>query len=264
MNLVTAGLCFNHSIMSVTASSAPLIAVYTDFGITGPYTGQMEAVLATHAPAVQRVNLMTDAPMFDPAAAGLLLARICRTLPQGVVVLGVVDPGVGGDRLPLIIKTERLVFVGPDNGLFIPALTEADSAEAHIITWRPDLLSRSFHGRDLFAPVAARLAQGGVVASRAVSLQQLHGYGVSAESWRIIYIDHYGNCMTGIDAATLSESAVISVNGVRFHYAEIFSSVPAGNGFWYRNSLDLVELAVNGDSASGLYNLQTGAAVIGV
>jgi S-adenosylmethionine hydrolase len=248
--------------MSVTASSAPLIAVYTDFGITGPYTGQMEAVLATHAPAVPRVNLMTDAPMFDPAAAGLLLARICRTLPQGAVVLGVVDPGVGGDRQPLIISTERLVFVGPDNGLFIPSLLESESVEAEIINWRPELLSRSFHGRDLFAPVAARLAQGEDVASRAVPLQQLHGYGVSTEAYRIIYIDHYGNCMTGIDAASLSENAVISLNGAQFHYADTFSSVPAGHGFWYRNSLDLVELAVNNGSAANCYDLEVGVAVV--
>ena len=247
--------------MSAPNPSAPLIAVFTDFGVTGPYTGQMEAVLTTHAPAVPRVNLMTDAPMFDSAAAGLLLARLCRDLPQGAVVLGVVDPGVGGDRQPLIIRTERQVFVGPDNGLFIPALQDSQLSEAEVITWQPEVLSSSFHGRDLFAPVAARLARGESVPGEKVPVQHLQGYAASVQTNQVIYIDHYGNCMTAVDASTLPKDTLISARDTEFRFATTFSSVPEGEGFWYRNSLDLVELAVNCGSAASRFQLGTGMAV---
>ena len=135
-----------------------MIVLFTDFGLTGPYTGQMKAVLARNAPAVPVIDLFADAPAFQPYLSAYLLGAYCGAVPQGGVLLGVVDPGVGTDRLPLVVRADGRWYVGPDNGLFELVMRRAAVVEAWTIDWRPDRLSASFHGRDLFAPVAAKLA----------------------------------------------------------------------------------------------------------
>lgn len=239
----------------------PLIAIYTDFGSTGPYLGQMAAVLATQAPDIPRITLMADAPMFDPRSAGLLLSRLCNDLPPQTLVLAVVDPGVGGSRHPIMIRNERQLFVGPDNGLFIPILRRSEECEIETIDWRPPRLSDTFHGRDLFAPVAARLATGKDVDGTTIKFQELVGYDLSQDGNRIIYIDHYGNAMTGINAEGIGNDKLFTVNGRTLSFARTFSDVPQGEAFWYRNSIGLVEFAVNRASAARLLELDLGMPV---
>lgn len=159
-----------------------MILLFTDFGWTGPYVGQMKAVLAADAPGAALVDLMHDAPAFAPGPAGRLLAALLRDLPAPPdapgpatdtatdtapdVVLGVVDPGVGTARRPIAVRAGGRVFVGPDNGLFGPAVAAAGDprrADAWTLTLRPTRLSASFHGRDLFAPAAAAVARGEAV-----------------------------------------------------------------------------------------------------
>ncbi|HEX6011323.1 MAG TPA: SAM-dependent chlorinase/fluorinase, partial [Geminicoccaceae bacterium] len=138
-----------------------MILLFTDFGLEGPYVGEMTAVLRRAAPEVPVVNLMADAPAFRPDLASYLLAAVAeRSLAPGDVLLGVVDPGVGGSREALALRLDGRWAVGPDNGLFEPMLRRCGRAETFRVAWRPMLLSASFHGRDLFAPVAARLARG--------------------------------------------------------------------------------------------------------
>ncbi|MBT2968394.1 MAG: hypothetical protein B6D72_08205 [gamma proteobacterium symbiont of Ctena orbiculata] len=238
-----------------------MIASYTDFGTTGPYLGQMHAVIATQAPRVPRITLMADAPMFDPVSAGILLSYLCDNLPDQTLILAVVDPGVGGERRPLMIRGAKLQFVGPDNGLFVPVVRRYEDCLIEAIDWRPSRLSDSFHGRDLFAPVAAALATGKAVAGIPVEPRELAGYDSNHDSNRVIYIDAYGNAMTGIEADGLSDERTISVNGKALRYARTFSEVPAGQPFWYRNSNGLVEFAVNRGSVSRLLNLRPGMPV---
>src|SRR5882757_10859172 len=137
-----------------------MIALFTDFGLSGPYTGQMVAVLQQTAPGVPVIQLFADAPAGNPKAAAYLLAAYAAWFPPGTVFLCVVDPGVGGARAPLMIDADGRWYVGPDNGLFELLLRRAKSAQTRAITWRPEKLSASFHGRDLFAPAAAQLAKG--------------------------------------------------------------------------------------------------------
>jgi S-adenosylmethionine hydrolase len=238
-----------------------LITSYTDFGPTGPYQGQMAAILATAAPKIPQVTLMSDAPMFDPLSAGLLLSYLCNNLPSHTLVLAVVDPGVGGNRRPLMIKNERHLFVGPDNGLFIPIVRRSESCEIETITWSPHRLSNTFHGRDLFAPAAAKLATGKEVAGSPLLPHEMVGYDSIPDSKRIIYIDSYGNAMTGISAEDARADKVFSVKGATLHYARTFSEVPAGQAFWYHNSMGIVEFAVNCGSAATLLNLELGMPV---
>jgi S-adenosylmethionine hydrolase len=247
--------------MMLYQSQISLIATYTDFGHTGPYLGQMAAVLATLAPHIPRVTLMADAPMFDPQSAGRLLSSLCRNLPRQTLVLAVVDPGVGGERRPIMIKNENNLFVGPDNGLFAPIMRRCGNCKIETIDWRPLRLSETFHGRDLFAPVAAKLATGKEVEGTPLTPQEMVGYDASPNDNRVIYIDHYGNAMTGIDSEATSDHTLFSINGATLNYARTFSEVPAGQPFWYRNSIGLVEIAVNRGSAARLFGLELGAQV---
>ena len=134
-----------------------MIVLFTDFGL--PYTGQIKAVLHSHAPGVPVIDLFDEAP--EPMAAAYLLRAYGEDFPPSSVFLSVVDPGVGGPRKPAVVEAGGRWYVGPDNGLFEMVVRHSeDTARWWEITWIPERLSASFHGRDLFAPVAARIAGG--------------------------------------------------------------------------------------------------------
>ncbi|HZD26702.1 MAG TPA: SAM-dependent chlorinase/fluorinase, partial [Alphaproteobacteria bacterium] len=136
-----------------------MIVLFTDFGREGPYMGQMRAVLARRAPGVPVIDLIADVPAWDVRAGAYLLPAYAAEFPAGTVFLCVVDPGVGSARQPMALKADGRWYVGPDNGLFELVARRAAAARGWRIDWRPDRpLSASFHGRDLFAPVAADLA----------------------------------------------------------------------------------------------------------
>ena len=145
-----------------------MIVLFTDFGLAGPYTGQVDAVLQQTAPGVPVIQLFADAPAGQPKPAAYLLAAYAAWFPAATVLICVVDPGVGGARRGLIAEAEGRLFVGPDNGLFELVLRRARSPSCWEITWRPPTLSATFHGRDLFAPVAGRLAQAETPAAMAI------------------------------------------------------------------------------------------------
>ncbi|HTH15572.1 MAG TPA: SAM-dependent chlorinase/fluorinase, partial [Magnetospirillum sp.] len=127
------------------------IGIFTDFGPSGPYVGQMKCALMMHAPGLPVVELMSDAPAVNPHAAAYLLAALLPYWPASMVVAAVVDPGVGGDRRPVMAEVDGRWLVGPDNGLFELALRRGERVRCWEIAWRPERLSASFHGRDLFA-----------------------------------------------------------------------------------------------------------------
>jgi len=238
-----------------------MIVLFTDFGITGPYVGQMKAVLARRAPGSAIIDLFADAPAFEPMAAAYLLAAYAGEFAAGDVFLCVVDPGVGGPRRPLVVETGGRWFVGPDNGLFEIVMRRADSARCWEVTWRPKRLSPSFHGRDLFAPVAARLANGSEPPG-----ESLPASAVARSDWpddlpQVIYIDHFGNAITGLRAATVAEGAAITVAGSELTRARTFGDRPASAPFWYENANGLVEIAVNRGRADAALGLAVGAPV---
>jgi len=242
-----------------------MIILFTDFGVSGPYVGQMKAVLYRHAPNVPVVDLFADAPTFDPKLSAYLLAAYVNEFPEDSVFLCVVDPGVGSAlRRPIIVKVDERWFVGPDNGLFNVICTRArkpDATQWWEITWMPAKLSNSFHGRDLFAPVAARLAMNKMPACEALDPKQCIDTSWPDELAKIVYIDAFGNAMTGIRANALGDNATLIINGNTLRQAKTFSEVPIGTGFWYENSNGLVEIAVNQGRADGVFNIHIGDAV---
>src|SRR4030081_3218397 len=135
-----------------------IVTLLTDFGTTDGYVGELKGVLATGAPGVSIVDVAHDIPPHDVDGARLALARYWRRFPEGAVHLVVVEPGVGGIRAAIAVESEGRFLVGPDNGVLSPALLHAGARCIALPV--PHSASPTFHGRDLFAPVAAQLATG--------------------------------------------------------------------------------------------------------
>ena len=170
-----------------------LIALATDFGGQGIYTGQMAAVLLAGNPRIPVIELVNDLPSFQPKLGAYLLASLVPYLPGDALCVCVVDPGVGSDRGALVLQTDAQWLVGPDNGILAMAARRADSCRWWRITWRPAALSHSFHGRDLFAPVAAMLARDEPVPGEPIAGEQVIGSDWPDDLARVIYVDHFGH-----------------------------------------------------------------------
>jgi hypothetical protein len=238
-----------------------MIVLFTDFGLAGPYTGQMLAVLQRDAPGVPAISLFADAPAGMPKPCAYLLAAYAEWFPAGTVFLAVVDPGVGGARRALIVEAGGRRFVGPDNGLFEPLLRRATEPRCWEITWRAPILSASFHGRDLFAPVAARLAAGAECAALARPAAPSREISWPDDLAEIVYVDRYGNALTGLRGDSVPQAARLVAGGHAIAPAETFSAVAQGEAFWYVNSNGLVEIAVNRGRADQALGLTVGSPV---
>lgn len=241
---------------------APLIALFTDFGLEGPYTGQVKTVLQQIAPGVPVIDLFADLPAGKPRPAAYLLAAYSGWFMPGTIFLAVVDPGVGGDRAAIVTAAADRWFVGPDNGLFEMVVRRAGGARIWDIAAASGPISASFHGRDLFAPAAGRLACGDlpVGPSRPGGL-------VGRADWpdelaEIVYIDRFGNAMTGLRAATIPAGARLSAAGRVLLCRRVYSEVRAGEAFWYENSNGLAEIAVNSGRADTALDLAVGSPVM--
>jgi hypothetical protein len=239
-----------------------MIVLLTDFGLSGPYVGQMKAVLYREAPSVPVIDLFHDIPTFDIKGAAYLLAAYCTGFPLDTIFLCVVDPGVGSNRRAAMVNIDGRWFVGPDNGLFNVIAKRGTDVQWFDITWRPETLSSSFHGRDLFAPVAACLAKGEEVAAASRSLEERLLPDWPDDLACIIYIDHFGNAMTGYRADHVAREALIEVNGKQLRWLRTFSDAMPGEGFWYENSNGLVEIATNQGNAAQEFAIHPGDPVL--
>lgn len=237
-----------------------MLVLFTDFGAFGPYVGQMKGVLYRLDPAIPVIDLVADAPR-DPRAAAYLLAAYAQDFPPPAVFLCVVDPGVGGERAACALRIDGRWFVGPDNGLFNVVAMRGRDVEWWDITWRPQRLSATFQGRDLFAPVA-----GGIAAGRPPPGQPCDARSRIDRTWpedeaRVLYVDHFGNAITGISAARApGGDARLLVHGRALARARRYGDVAAGEAFWYENANGLVEIAVNGGRAAETLGLHCGDA----
>lgn len=251
--------------------TADVIVLFTDFGPVGPYVGQVKAVLCRDAPGEPVIDLFADAPAHAPKAAAYLLAAYAGEFPEGTVFLAVVDPGVGGPRLPGVLEADGRWYVGPDNGLFELIVRRAKTTPRWWdILWRPDLLSETFHGRDLFAPIAARLVQGETPLEGSRGSREDYEEALLARirhlDWpddlaEIIYLDGFGNAMTGLRAETLSKTAEISVSGRIVRRVQRFSDVAKGDLLGYENANGLLEISVNQGRADTKLDLKIGSQV---
>ncbi len=237
----------------------PVIYFFTDFGVQGPYLGQMESVLLASCQDIRVVNLMCDAPFANPRGAAYLLAALSRYLPEHAVVVAVVDPGVGSARKALCLNIGRRWYVAPDNGLL--SVLSATAGDCSLWEIDPSLMpavSASFHGRDVFAPVAGMIAQGKIPRLQPVEREAMVGASWPSDLEEIVYIDGFGNAMTGISVSSVPGFQGIKVGGHALRRATTFSSVGVGEPFCYVNSIGLLEIAVNQGCAAEVLQLCIG------
>ncbi len=236
-----------------------MILLFTDYGWQGAYAGQIKAAIYNNSKSASVIDLQHDAPIFNPRASAYLLASLIEFLPPEVIVLAIVDPGVGNvARRPLVMKADGRYYVGPDNGLFNVIAKQARVAEFWRIDWQPPELTKTFHGRDLFAPVAAMLDLGGNPELTPLSAEDIGFADWPLELAEVIYVDNFGNVITGLKGASVSSDMRIHLGEREVGFAETFSAVGEGEGLWHINANGLVEIAVNQGTAALAYNLKIG------
>lgn len=242
----------------------PIIALFCDF--ESPYVGQMTVAVRRAGSDAEIVHLFTDAPAHRPKPAAYLLAAYVGEFPAETVFLCVVDPGVGSSRGAGVLKADGRWYIGPENGLFELVIRRCkEKARWWGLEALPDEMPATFHGRDLFAPVAAYLSLGGEPKGVENPIDSVRRLDWPDELPEIVYIDGFGNAMTGMRVSAMSGAmsgdAVLNVCGKRLSRARTFSDVSPGEPFWYGNANGLVEIAVNAGRADQALGLEIGTKV---
>ncbi len=255
-----------------------VITITTDFGHQGPFVATMKGRMLSHLPAARIIDVTHEVPVYWPAEAGFWLARAYHHFPMGSVHVAVVDPGVGTARDIIVVAAGGHAFLAPDNGLLAPVVGRSDSpsvfrldAPKAIAKFKLPVPSATFHGRDIFAPVAAELAAGRItpaelgpkttdivpswVEEPTVTKDQVTGV--------IITIDHFGNLITNIDGDLIRNFAapVVRTGGHSLPLRRTYGDVRPGEFVALVNSFGVIEIARAEQSAAEALGLGRGAPV---
>jgi S-adenosyl-L-methionine hydrolase (adenosine-forming) len=269
---VSSCLCGEIAIVSI-------ITLLTDFGTQDYFVGAMKGVILSANPAAQIVDLTHDIPPHDIHAGAFNLLAAYKDFPRGTVHVAVVDPGVGSNRRPILIECANQFFVGPDNGIFSWICEREGNWRAHHLTNEKFFrhpTSKTFHGRDLFAPVAAALANGtkpqevGLVVDTIVELESLNPMTTNDGKieGRVIHIDRFGNCITNLTANYLcadNRASRLRVNDAEINsFREFFSEEPGTENelFMLLGSAGFIEIAARNTSAANILNAHRGQSVM--
>lgn len=243
----------------------PIITLLTDFGTADAYVGIMKGTILGIAPAARLVDLTHAVPPQAVRVGALLLRSAVEYFPDGTVHLAVVDPGVGSARAPVLVETERALFVGPDNGLLAPAATALGVRGVRRLTndrYFRQPVSDTFHGRDIFAPVAAHLAAGTPAEELGPALDDLQRLDLpearcerGAVHGEVIYVDRFGNLITNIAVSALTRfrppSLSVRVAGMTLSpLASSYAAVASGAMVALISSWSTLEIAVRDGSAA--------------
>jgi S-adenosylmethionine hydrolase len=243
-----------------------MITLLTDFGTADGYVGEVKGVICSLAPGVPVVDVSHDVAPHDVEGARLALARFWRRFPAGTVHLVVVDPGVGSQRAALAVASEERFLVGPDNGVLSPALLMAHARSVALPV--PPYAAPTFHGRDVFAPAAARLASGATLDSlgrpfdspvvrRTPEAKRLDDGSVAGE---VISIDRFGNLVTNLVAP---RGGTVEIGGRRLGALKrTYADAPEGVPIALVGSSGLVEIALRHGSAARALSAERGALVL--
>ena len=250
-----------------------LITLTTDFGTSDPWVGIMKGVIASRAPGIAVIDVTHGIPPQDVLAGALVLRHAVPYFPRDAVHVAVVDPGVGTTRRALCVVTDRGLLVGPDNGLL--SLVEGDVRRIVELTDERFFLSprsATFHGRDVFAPVAAALASGTAAAVLGSELTDMERLGVPAPvadgdriRGQVIYVDHFGNLVSNVSDDMLARrgDVTITVREARVQgVASSYAAVAPGEPVAVVNSWGLLEVAVREGSARAALGARVGDAVV--
>jgi S-adenosylmethionine hydrolase len=253
------------------------VALLTDFGTEDWYVGSMKGVILGIAPQSSIVDISHQIPMGDIRAAAFSLLSCYASFPHGTVFAVVVDPGVGSDRRAVVARSNRYLFTAPDNGVLSPVLAREEQTAIRMIAnpeMRLEKVSSTFHGRDIFAPAAAHLANGepfedfGPVVTDPITshIPQVRVTD-SQICGEVVYIDHFGNAITNIAkqdlpsrvkddlTVTVSEKHQVSLGD---HYDQVAPGQPLA----LIGSSGMLEISVNGGSAAAVLGINAGASVV--
>jgi S-adenosylmethionine hydrolase len=243
----------------------PIITLTTDFGTTDGYVGELKGVLISSAPDAEIIDITHDIPPQDVERARLTVARIWRRFPEGSIHVVVVDPGVGSERAALAVASDGRFLVGPDNGVLSPALLipSARVVALHV----PSGASATFHGRDVFAPAAASLANGA----------SIDALGVEAESpivrrtpeptrradgaidGEVIVIDRFGNAVTNLISL---RGGTIEVGSLVIPIRRTYADAKVGEAVAVVGSSGFIEVAIRDGDAARTLTLARGTRAI--
>ena len=245
------------------------ISFTTDYGLEDGFVAACHGVIARLAPEARVIDVTHLVPPGDVSRGAHVLAQTVPSLPRGVH-LAVVDPGVGTARRPIAIEAvDGGLLVGPDNGLLIPAAEALGGVRRAVhltnAAWFAPDVSRTFHGRDVFAPVAARLARGADLASAGSATAALVRLppphlrrmpdGVAAE---VLTVDRFGNLQLAVLADTMPPLSGVTVNDRPATAGATFGDVAPGGLVVFTDSAGYLAVAVNGGSAAALLNIHAG------
>jgi len=247
-----------------------IIGLITDYGLKDPYVGSMKASMLSINPRITIVDISHEISSFDIAEASYVLLSSYRIFPRGTIFVVVVDPGVGSSRKALLIETNNYYFIGPDNGVLRPAADEDSILRIINITndkYFRKPVSSTFHGRDIFGPVASYLTLGidpldfgELIDLKDISDPKLELSCSKFGDWvktNIIYIDKFGNAITGcrierfyelVKDLRESQQVIIRVRGVESYrgvYYRTFSLAKPGEIILYTGSTGFMEIGVN-------------------
>lgn len=246
----------------------PVVTLLTDFGLHDPYVGIMKGVILSRAPMATIVDLTHGIPPQQVALGALALRSAVKFFPAGTIHVAVVDPGVGSQRRAIAVRTGVHIFLGPDNGLLALAAPAEERREVRELTnaglfCHP--VSKTFHGRDIFAAVAGHLAAGVPFANVGPEVTDIVELDLPAPSasgnvvrGQVLYVDHFGNLVTNFDPQSLSCFAAGRVwfrirNSWVYGIVSTYADLPPGATGALFGSWGLLEITQrNGNAAAAL------------
>ncbi len=254
-----------------------VITLLSDFGLKDPYVAEMKAVILSINPEACVVDITHEIDKFNVRMGAFVLASATPHFPQNTVHVAVVDPGVGTERRSIIVETKRGFFVGPDNGLLMLAAHKEGIVKVHQIINPKYMLSRvskTFHGRDIFAPAAAHLTSGTSPSEFGPAIQdyilpefakpQTKKGEVVGE---VLHIDGFGNIISNISAENLERVSIregqtlrvkLGNKTLKLRFCSAYGEVPAGTSLALIGASDFLEAALNQGNASETFEAKVG------
>lgn len=254
----------------------PIITLTTDFGIADHYVGAMKGVISCICPDANVVDITHEIPPFSVYAGAYAISQAASCFPAGTIHVVVVDPGVGTSRRGIAFRNQAGTFIAPDNGVLSPFWPEQDRLNVRELAndglWL-SARSATFHGRDLFAPAAAKLAADliawadlGPAVTEVVRLPNLKAVQGRRNQWHgiVLSIDHFGNVITNLPSRIgLSHEFVVSAAGHEIrHFHRTFGEAASGELFVYAGSSGFYEIGMNQMSAAARLGIASGDPVL--
>ena len=254
-----------------------IITLLSDFGLKDPYVAEMKAIILSIHPQARVVDITHEIEKFNIRMGAFVLASATTYFPPGTIHVAVVDPGVGTKRRPIIVETKRSYYVGPDNGLLMLAVQKEGVGHVYYVNNPQYMLprvSRTFHGRDIFAPVAAHLARGRSPSEFGSEIQDYDlpefakpHVGASELLGEVLHIDDFGNIISNISAEDLEKMGIREGGSLRVKLdgktltvklCSAYGEVPAKTPLAIIGSNDFLEISINQGSASRTFETKIG------